>query len=117
MAEFLPEPRPGEMDLLTVLSALADPHRLRIALALARAPDAVLPCTAFELPVTKATRTHHFRILREAGVIRQYDHGNGRSNQLRLADLRQRFPGLLSTLLEEQLAVEPQDVPPIGRGG
>ncbi|WP_040587337.1 ArsR/SmtB family transcription factor [Allomesorhizobium alhagi] len=107
MAEFLPEPRPDEMDLLTVLFALADPHRLHIALALARSPDAVLPCTAFDLPVTKATRTYHFRILRQAGIIRQYDHGNGRSNQLRLADLRQRFPGLLTILLAEQLTLKP----------
>ncbi|MDS1137485.1 ArsR/SmtB family transcription factor [Nitratireductor indicus] len=102
MNSLLPEPNVEDLDLATVLAALADPHRLNIALALAAAPETVLRCAAFDIPVTKATRTHHFRVLREAGIIRQHDHGNGRSNQLRLADLRQRFPGLVEMLLAEQ---------------
>jgi DNA-binding transcriptional ArsR family regulator len=45
-----------------------------------------------------STLTHHFRVLRVAGVIRQREDGNRRWTTLRSADLEARFPGLLATL-------------------
>jgi DNA-binding transcriptional ArsR family regulator len=42
-----------------------------------------------------STLTHHFRILRESGLIRQNDYGNSRKVRLRRAELESRFPGLL----------------------
>ncbi|TDT92871.1 ArsR family transcriptional regulator [Azorhizobium sp. AG788] len=96
-------PETDELDLSRVLAALADPHRRRVVLQLARADGPYL-CASFCLPVAKATRTHHFRVLREAGLIRQVDLGNGRSNTLRRADLDARFPGLMEALL----AAEPE---------
>jgi hypothetical protein len=53
------------------------------------------------MPVAKATRTHHFRVLREAGLIFQVDRGNGRLSCLRRSELDQRFPGLLDLLMHE----------------
>jgi DNA-binding transcriptional ArsR family regulator len=50
--------------------------------------------------VTKSTCTHHFKVLREAGVIRQRHAGTARLNALRTEDLEARFPGLLATILE-----------------
>lgn len=84
-----------------MFAALADPIRRQVALTLAANPQEVRHCSAFDLPVTKATRTHHFRVLRESGLIRQVDLGNSRTNQLRVAELRQRFPALLDLLLAE----------------
>ena len=57
------------------------------------------PCKSIDLPVVKSTCTHHFRVLREAGVIRQRHEGTSRLNSLRRADLDTRFPGLLDAVL------------------
>jgi DNA-binding transcriptional ArsR family regulator len=81
-----------------VLHALSDPQRLAIAAALA-ADAAPRRCGSFGLAVTKSTLTHHFRVLREAGVIRQEEDGTARLNSLRRDDLDARFPGLLDAIL------------------
>ncbi|AUG81377.1 transcriptional regulator [Kitasatospora sp. MMS16-BH015] len=96
--DCLPEPAAGELRLAAVLHALADPIRLRIVTELAGGPHE-LACQAFALPVTKSTSTHHFRVLREAGVIRQHRRGTSRMSTLREAELEQRFPGLLTSIL------------------
>ena len=49
--------------------------------------------------MSKSTLTHHFRVLREAGVIEQRADGTARLNSLRREDLEQRFPGLLDAVL------------------
>ena len=49
--------------------------------------------------MTKSTCTHHFKVLREAGVIEQRQQGTSRLNSLRREDLDARFPGLLDTIL------------------
>jgi DNA-binding transcriptional ArsR family regulator len=88
------------MDLGTIFAALADPLRRQVILALAADPEGhERHCSSFGLPVSKATRTHHFRVLREAGLIRQTDRGNSRMTQLRRAELDQRFPGLIALLV------------------
>jgi DNA-binding transcriptional ArsR family regulator len=43
-----------------------------------------------------APATHHFKALREAGVIRQRRYGLERRSRLRREDLQARFPGLLA---------------------
>jgi DNA-binding transcriptional ArsR family regulator len=82
-----------------VLAALSDPLRLGIVAALA--DGAERPCGSFALPVGKSTQSWHFRVLREAGIIRQRDDGIRRMNSLRRADLDARFPGLLDLALRE----------------
>jgi DNA-binding transcriptional ArsR family regulator len=82
-----------------VLHALSDPVRLKIVAALASA-DGEHTCGSFNVPVTKSTCTHHFKVLREAGVIHQRQVGNTRLNTLRREDLEARFPGVLDTILE-----------------
>jgi len=54
---------------------------------------------SFDVPVTKSTCTHHFKVLREAGVIQQRQRGTARLNALRREDLDARFPGLLDSVL------------------
>jgi DNA-binding transcriptional ArsR family regulator len=87
-----------DLDLGAVLHALSDPVRLQIVAALAAAGDE-RTCGSFDVPVTKSTCTHHFKVLREAGVIRQRQDGTARLNALRAEDLEARFPGLLQTVL------------------
>ncbi|NBE50251.1 ArsR family transcriptional regulator, partial [Streptomyces sp. YC537] len=73
--------------------------RLRIVCELAEQQDE-LACSSFELPVTKSTTTHHFRVLRESGVIRQCYRGTAKMSGLRSDDLGTLFPGLLDHVLE-----------------
>jgi DNA-binding transcriptional ArsR family regulator len=98
-------PAREEIELAKVLHALSDPVRLQIVAAIAAADAGRAPsCGSFDVPVTKSTCTHHFRVLREAGVIRQRQEGTARLNTLREDDLEARFPGLLGTILESAQA-------------
>jgi DNA-binding transcriptional ArsR family regulator len=92
-------PSSEELDLPTVLHALSDPQRLHIVRELATAEQAQ-PCGKFTVNVSKSTCTHHFRVLREAGLIEQHQLGTAKMNTLRRADLDARFPGLLDAVLE-----------------
>jgi DNA-binding transcriptional ArsR family regulator len=95
-ATNLAHPSRGDMRFTDVSAALSDPLRLAIVARLADVePDGELACTTFALPVSKSTQSGHFRVLREAGVIRQRDEGTRRLNRLRRDDLDSRFPGLL----------------------
>ena len=86
--------------MASVLHALSDPHRLQIVRRLAATSPEPCRCGNFELDVSKSTLTHHFRVLREAGVIEQRQDGTARLNSLRREDLDERFPGLLDAVLE-----------------
>ncbi|AYV49263.1 ArsR family transcriptional regulator [Caulobacter flavus] len=95
-------PEPEEMQLGALLAALADPLRRRVVAELASAePLTERTCVSFGLPVSKASLTHHFRVLREAGLIRQVDRGNSRAAQLRRDEIEARFPGLLALVAAE----------------
>ena len=96
--DHIAQPARSEIELAAVLHALSDPVRLRIVAALAVAGEEP-SCGSFELPVTKSTCTHHFKVLREAGVIQQRQRGTARLNALRREDLDARFPGLLDSVL------------------
>ena len=96
--DHIAQPAHSEIELAAVLHALSDPVRLRIVAALAVAGEEP-SCGSFDLPVTKSTCTHHFKVLREAGVIQQRQRGTARLNALRREDLDARFPGLLDSVL------------------
>ena len=91
-------PNTDQLQMADVLHALSDPQRLSIVRCLAEDPTP-RRCGSFELEITKSTRTHHFRVLREAGVIDQREEGTARLNSLRRKDLDERFPGLLAAVL------------------
>jgi DNA-binding transcriptional ArsR family regulator len=97
--EKISHPPAHEIELGAVLHALSDPVRLRIVSVLAEG-DAGVACGSIDVPVTKSTCTHHFKVLREAGVIHQRQDGTTRLNTLRRKDLEARFPGLLETILQ-----------------
>ena len=95
------KPRTGD-ELLVALTALANPIRLRIVAQLADGEEHT--CGSFNLPVAKSTCSHHFRVLREAGVVAQRIDGKCRLNRLRADEIEQRFPGLLDAVLQASRA-------------
>jgi len=87
-----------KVTLQQLLEALVDPVRRAVVGQLARA-ESDLSCGTFDVQVARSTLTHHFNVLREAGVIRQYYVGTTKMNALRTAEMEQRFPGVLSALV------------------
>ena len=91
------EPSVEEMMLAAVMAALSDPVRVAIVRQLATSGERA--CGAFELGISKATRSHHFKVLREAGLTHTRAEGTHRYISLRRDEVDQRFPGLLGAVL------------------
>ena len=91
---------PSAVSIRTALAALADPVRLAIVRELGRVPDWSKACGTFDVPVGKATLSHHFTVLRDVGLLEQRDEGTRRTNRLRRAEFDARFPGLLTLVLD-----------------
>lgn len=88
-----------DITLQSVLEALADPVRRSIVRQLADS-ERDIACGAFDIGVTRSTSTHHFKVLRQAGIIRQRYEGTLKLNCLRRDDLERAFPGLLDATIE-----------------
>jgi DNA-binding transcriptional ArsR family regulator len=89
-----------EIDGLTVLQALSDPVRLEIVRQLSGCSgSSELKCSQIELPVTKSTASHHFKILHASGLVHAREQGTSKFMRLRRQDLDKRFPGLLDSVL------------------
>ncbi|MFD7997814.1 ArsR/SmtB family transcription factor [Streptomyces mirabilis] len=93
---------PGDVPLEAALLALADPVRQTLVRELAGAADWERACGSFDVPVTKATLSRHFAVLREAGLLEQRDAGPKRLNRLRRTEFDERFPGLLDLVLRTE---------------
>jgi DNA-binding transcriptional ArsR family regulator len=98
----LAHPSIDEISLEAVLHALSDPVRLAIFADIAGASCAQA-CTAFsqinDRTVPKSSLSQHFRVLREAGLIRSERRGVEMQNVARCAEIETRFPGLLRAIL------------------
>ena len=92
----LDQPELDAIELADVLHALSDPTRLEIVRALDA--EGERQCGSFDLGLTKATRSHHFKVLREAGLTFTRVEGTARYVTLRRGDLDARFPGLLDAV-------------------
>lgn len=92
---------PDDVDLQAALAALADPVRRSIVCQLAAVPDWSLACGSFDLPIEKATSSHHFAMLRKVGLLEQRNDGTRRLNRLRRVEFNARFPGLLDLVVSE----------------
>ncbi|WNM29443.1 helix-turn-helix transcriptional regulator [Streptomyces sp. Li-HN-5-11] len=92
---------PDDVPVQTALAALADPVRLSLVRELAGSAEWSRSCGSFDVPVGKAALSHHFAVLRAAGLVEQRDEGPRRVNRLRRAEFDARFPGLLDLVLRE----------------
>jgi DNA-binding transcriptional ArsR family regulator len=90
-------PPTNEMQLASVMAALSDP--VRVAIVRALAAEGEIACGTLDLGVSPATRSHHFRVLREAGITLTRPSGTHRYVSLRRDELDERFPGLLGAVL------------------
>lgn len=89
--------------MVAVLHALGDPVRLAFVRVL-RTETGGINCvdtmTRAGLSMPKSTCSHHFQVLRKAGVVRSQRRGIDLINFLRRDDLQARFPGLLASILD-----------------
>ncbi|MFD0555917.1 ArsR family transcriptional regulator [Stackebrandtia endophytica] len=99
-------PAVEDLDLITVLAALADPVRLDLVRQLSDHRE--LGWGDLVAPVAKSTLSHHMRVLRDAGVTRTRQEGTRCFVKLRADDLTARFPGLLDLVQDYTPA------PPLG---
>jgi DNA-binding transcriptional ArsR family regulator len=91
------EPCTEDLTLAAVMAALSDP--MRVAIVRQLAGEGERTCGTFDLGISKATRSHHFRVLREAGLTHTRSAGTHRHVSLRRDAVDARFPGLLSAVL------------------
>jgi DNA-binding transcriptional ArsR family regulator len=97
--KLLYHPDRAQISLAGVLYALGDPVRLEVVRRLA--VEGELACAALDCgAIAKSTMSHHFKILRESGIIHTRKEGTQHINSLRREDLEARFSGLLEIILE-----------------
>ena len=100
MPRKLFHPAAEDLDLSTVLNALGDPVRLEIVANLVKGAGSCSGSCPGE--TAKSTISHHFRVLREAGIVHSQKEGVTMVNSLRAAELNKKFPGLLDSVLKAQ---------------
>jgi DNA-binding transcriptional ArsR family regulator len=101
----LSHPPVEDLSLAGVLHALSDPVRLDIVRCLSMA-GCEMNCitSAKELSgLSKSTLSHHFRILREAGLVRSERRGVELLNRLRIDEVEVRFPGVVRAILAARM--------------
>ena len=100
MATFV-HPATDDITLSGILAALSDPVRLQIFKRLVEEKSCLSCSEATPCPdIAKSTLSNHFRILREAGLIRTTKRGVENRNVVRCEDVDARFPGLLAAILK-----------------
>lgn len=102
-----------------ILHALSDPVRVRIFTDLAAA-ECPKSCTAFcrvgDTPLPKSSLSQHFKILREAGLIRSERKGVELQNRTRCSEIGDKFGELVEAIIAayeaEAAATAPASGPP-----
>jgi DNA-binding transcriptional ArsR family regulator len=107
-------PSVDDVTVEAILHALSDPVRVAIYADIVGS-DCTQNCANFmninAKPIPKSTLSQHFKVLREAGLIRGERSGVEMQNSSRCAEIDQRFPGLIAAILNEhniQLAKRPK---------
>jgi DNA-binding transcriptional ArsR family regulator len=95
-------PSVQDMTVEAILHALSDPVRVAIYADIV-GQNCSHNCVAFsnisEKPIPKSTLSQHFKILREAGLIRGERQGVEMHNTSRCAEIDKRFPGLIGAIV------------------
>jgi DNA-binding transcriptional ArsR family regulator len=106
----LVHPSIDDIRLEAILHALSDPVRVEIFADIA---GAACPqtCSAFasvnDRVIPKSSLSQHFKVLREAGLIRSERQGVEMRNTSRCEEVQTRFPGLVAAIIQAH-AIEAQ---------
>ncbi len=90
-------PNIDQMCLSTILNALGDPIRLQIVKNLSNQTETTCACCNIDLP--KSALSHHFKVLRESGIINVRIEGKQRFLSIRFTELEEKFPGLIGSVI------------------
>ena len=91
-------PTIDQLNLSSILNALGDPTRLTIIKNLANSPETT--CASCNINLPKSALSHHFKVLRESGLINVRIDGIQRFLSIRYNDLEERFPGMLNSIIK-----------------
>jgi len=91
-------PNIDQLNLSTILNALGDPVRLNIIKTLANKSETT--CSGCNIDLSKSALSHHFKVLRESGLIKVRIEGKQRFLSIRYDELEERFPGLLDAIIK-----------------
>lgn len=98
----LHHPHIDEITVQGILYAFSDPVRVRIFTQLLHS-DCSKNCSTFvnivDEPLPKSTLSQHFKILREAGLVRSERKGVELQNRTRCEELKDRFSHLINAIL------------------
>jgi len=86
------------LPLSSILDALSDPIRLKIVKMLLEKGE--VACGEFGIDMAKSTLSHHFKVLRDAGIIQKREEGTKKFNSLCKEELEARCPGLIDSLFK-----------------
>jgi DNA-binding transcriptional ArsR family regulator len=99
----LSHPQIEDVKLEAILHALSDPARVALFTQIASV-DCAQTCTGVAgeacQAIPKSTLSQHFKVLREAGLIRSERQGVEMRNISRCTEINDRFPGLLPAILD-----------------
>ena len=90
---------PADVDLPMLMHALSDPLRLEIVDILDRQGEMACAAVCHDLSIGKSNASHHFRVLRESGVVLSRTSGRDAYVSLRMQELDRYFPDLLPAVL------------------
>jgi len=100
-------PSVDEITVEGILHALSEPVRVAIYAEIVTS-DCSRNCSNFlkvsEKNIPKSTLSQHFRVLREAGLIRSERRGVEMHNTSRCSEIDTRFPGLIATIVKAHIA-------------
>ena len=95
-------PKIAEVPVEAILHALSDPARVAIYADVVR-QDCSQNCSTFlhvlDRAIPKSTLSQHFKVLREAGLIRSERRGVEMHNFSRCAEVDARYPGLIAAIV------------------
>lgn len=97
----------GHIGLADIMRALGDPVRLHMVATMHELGECECSLVYAGLGLSKSNASHHFRVLRESGVLRRTQRGNQQYAALRSEEIETRFPGLLRSVLANIEALPP----------
>jgi DNA-binding transcriptional ArsR family regulator len=101
-----------QVSMAEVLRGFADPARLHIVRTMHDLGECPCSLTYAALGLSKSNASHHFRVLRESGILRRTQRGSQQYAALRAEELEDRFPGLLASVLANVDVAEPGTTAP-----